>query len=216
MLLRCVHTVTSPHMLLLPLQFQAFRPGTVDLGPISKAQVKAITLDEPAGGAGLELDLDLDLDLEPGQWLSSGVNVSQTSAADITLPDMGAGAQSQSQWEEEDPLLFGPGPGTFSTLWPASCHSKAPAPPFCMRELRNTPHRSCLHLSTLPIPAWPNLPRARASSHHCYHHHDHVPTCSAPVHTHGSRVVQSPTRAGGALFSTGPLLLLLTRACAVL
>jgi len=80
----------------------------VDLGPISKAQVKAITLDEPAGGAGLELDLDLDL--EPGQWLSSGVNVSQTSAADITLPDMGAGTQSQSQWEEEDPLLFGPGP----------------------------------------------------------------------------------------------------------
>lgn len=60
-------SLTSPPCLSLP---QAFRPGTVDLGPVSKAQLKAITLDEPFGGAALELDLDLDL--EPGQWQSSG------------------------------------------------------------------------------------------------------------------------------------------------
>lgn len=39
------------------------------------------------------------------------VNQSQTSAADITLPDIGGGASSQSRWAEDDPLLFGAGHG---------------------------------------------------------------------------------------------------------
>uniref|UniRef100_A0A6U4LIV4 Rad21/Rec8-like protein N-terminal domain-containing protein n=3 Tax=Hemiselmis andersenii TaxID=464988 RepID=A0A6U4LIV4_HEMAN len=86
----------------------AFRPGTVDIGPVSKAQLKAITMDEPAGVT--DLDLDLTLDIDPGQWLSGGANMSQPSTADITLPEMGTAGQSSQRWEDEDPLLFGAAP----------------------------------------------------------------------------------------------------------
>lgn len=49
---------------------QAFRPSTVDLGPVSRAQVRAITMEEPAGVSALDLDLSLDLD--PSELLASG------------------------------------------------------------------------------------------------------------------------------------------------
>jgi hypothetical protein len=52
--------------LLFCVSKQAFRPSTVDLGPVSKAQVKAITMEETAGISALDLDLDLTLDFDLG------------------------------------------------------------------------------------------------------------------------------------------------------
>mmetsp|Transcript_15730 Transcript_15730/g.39562 ORF Transcript_15730/g.39562 Transcript_15730/m.39562 type:complete len:594 (+) Transcript_15730:106-1887(+) len=86
----------------------AFRPGNVDMGPVSKAQLKAITMDEPAAVTDLDLDLDLDLDVNSGQWLQGGANMSQTSTADITLPDMGSVGQSSQRLADDDDLLLFP------------------------------------------------------------------------------------------------------------
>ena len=46
---------------------QAFRPSNVDLGPVNKAQIKSITIDE---SALVHMDLDLDLDLHDAEWLA--------------------------------------------------------------------------------------------------------------------------------------------------
>ena len=50
----------------LKLFYQAFRPSNVDLGPVNKAQIKSITIDE---SALVHMDFDLELDLQDADWL---------------------------------------------------------------------------------------------------------------------------------------------------
>mmetsp|Transcript_22404 Transcript_22404/g.52935 ORF Transcript_22404/g.52935 Transcript_22404/m.52935 type:complete len:588 (-) Transcript_22404:45-1808(-) len=84
----------------------AFRPSNVDMAPTStKAQIRAITLDDPAISG---MDLDLELNLTDADWLGNDVGASQVSAADITLPDIVVhDTEEGDRWEEEDPLFFG-------------------------------------------------------------------------------------------------------------
>jgi hypothetical protein len=47
--------------------YQAFRPSNVDLGPVNKAQIKSITIDE---SALVHMDFDLELDLQEADWMA--------------------------------------------------------------------------------------------------------------------------------------------------
>jgi hypothetical protein len=48
------------------LSSQAFRPSNVDLGPVNKAQLKSITIDE---SSLVHMDFDLDLELQDVDWI---------------------------------------------------------------------------------------------------------------------------------------------------